>query len=312
MEKMITIGRLSKITGVSARCIRHYETIGLLTCPANTDSNYRLYGKAEIRKLQDIALLRSLDFSLGEIAEIVNADENLLVSKLFEERLLTLHKEISRLQRSKDILTAVTTIYKMQGLQYINNFHIVEEMITMSTKFGNIFSRLEVALQIKILKELYNTGTLLPETVKEIGSDSGQVLLNELHMVMVKALLNKSSYEVEKNIMMELEKQDIDFCNSIKKALFTFEDISLLPDDTISQWLTMCDDDELCLALADSGNYLKSKILNNMSEERALRLKKIMDSQDAVSLDQEYLATNHLLEILQKMEEDNIIALERF
>ncbi|HEX3022655.1 MAG TPA: FliG C-terminal domain-containing protein [Lachnospiraceae bacterium] len=131
-------------------------------------------------------------------------------------------------------------------------------------------------------------------------------------MVMVKTLLNKSSCEVEKNIMMELEKEDIDFGNSIKKALFTFEDISLLPDDTITKWLLMCNDDELCIALADSGNFLKSKILNNMSGERAWRLKKMMDSQDAVSLDQEYLAMNHLLEILQKMEEDNRITLERF
>lgn len=52
MDKMITIVRLSRITGVSTRSIRHYESIGLLSCTAYFDSNYRLYGDKEIKRLQ--------------------------------------------------------------------------------------------------------------------------------------------------------------------------------------------------------------------------------------------------------------------
>lgn len=309
---MITIGRLSKMTGVSARSIRHYEKIGLLNCTANTFSNYRLYDEKEIKKLQQIILLRSLGLSLNEILEIMTADENAEIAEIFEKRLNILNKDISRLEKSKVLLEAVTNIYQTQGLEYINNFYLMEEMLYMSTKFSKIFNRLELGLQIKILKELYKTGTLLPETLREIGSESGQVLLKEIHMVMIKALLNKSNSEVEKNIMMTLEKEDIEFRNEIMKGLFTFDDIAKLPDETIKKWLTKCEDNELSIALKDSGNYLKNKVFNNMSCERSDRLKKSIENIDAVSLDQEFVAMNNLIDLLRKMEANGEIVIDRF
>jgi len=63
MDNLFSIGKLSKMTGVSTRSIRHYEEIGLLSCASVTDSNYRLYGEMELKRLQQILLLRSLEFS---------------------------------------------------------------------------------------------------------------------------------------------------------------------------------------------------------------------------------------------------------
>ncbi len=52
MEKLITIGKLAKMSGISTRTIRHYEEIGLLSYADSTDTNYRLYGENEIKRLE--------------------------------------------------------------------------------------------------------------------------------------------------------------------------------------------------------------------------------------------------------------------
>lgn len=96
----------------------------------------------------------------------------------------------------------------------------------MSTKFTKIFNRLDLRLQIKILKELYKTGTLSPETLREIGSKSGQLLLNELHMIIVETLLNGVEPGIERTIMETLEKEEPEFAEDAKKAMFTFSDIA--------------------------------------------------------------------------------------
>lgn len=70
----ITIGEMAKLCGVSVRTLHHYDERGLLPpAEVSADSGYRWYGEPEIRRLQEILLLRELDFSLQEIREILSS-----------------------------------------------------------------------------------------------------------------------------------------------------------------------------------------------------------------------------------------------
>lgn len=65
------VGELARRTGLSVRTLHYYDEIGLLTPPRRAESGYRLYGDAEIARLQQIASLRQLGFALDEIREIL-------------------------------------------------------------------------------------------------------------------------------------------------------------------------------------------------------------------------------------------------
>ena len=72
----MNIGEAAKLSGVSAKMVRHYESLGLLPNVPRTDSGYRQYGGREVHTLRFIRHARDLGFSMAEISELVKLWQN--------------------------------------------------------------------------------------------------------------------------------------------------------------------------------------------------------------------------------------------
>ncbi len=68
-----TVKKLSRMANVSARTLRYYDEIGILKPAGINSSGYRIYGQAEVDRLQQILFYRELDVSLESIKEIIAA-----------------------------------------------------------------------------------------------------------------------------------------------------------------------------------------------------------------------------------------------
>ncbi|MEJ8641783.1 MerR family transcriptional regulator [Streptomyces sp. MS1.HAVA.3] len=66
------IGEVARRSGVSARMLRHYESLGLVRPSGRTGSGYREYSKEDIRRIFHIESLRSLGLSLREIGRALD------------------------------------------------------------------------------------------------------------------------------------------------------------------------------------------------------------------------------------------------
>lgn len=67
----MNIGEASRRSAVSAKMIRHYESLGLLPKVARTDAGYRQYDAAAIHTLRFIRRARDLGFGMQEIGELL-------------------------------------------------------------------------------------------------------------------------------------------------------------------------------------------------------------------------------------------------
>lgn len=66
------IGEVARRSGVSARMLRHYESLGLVRPSGRTGSGYREYSAKDIRRIFHIESLRSLGLSLREIGRALD------------------------------------------------------------------------------------------------------------------------------------------------------------------------------------------------------------------------------------------------
>ncbi|MFE2985975.1 MerR family transcriptional regulator [Streptomyces sp. NPDC059262] len=66
------IGEVSRRSGVSARMLRHYESLGLVRPSGRTGSGYREYSAEDIRRIFHVESLRSLGMSLREIGRALD------------------------------------------------------------------------------------------------------------------------------------------------------------------------------------------------------------------------------------------------
>src|SRR3954452_5399146 len=66
-----TVQKLGSLAGVSTRTLRYYDEIGILKPARINSSGYRIYGQAEVDRLQQILFYRELDVSLDRIKEII-------------------------------------------------------------------------------------------------------------------------------------------------------------------------------------------------------------------------------------------------
>jgi len=109
MTALMNIGEAAKASGVSAKMIRHYESVGLFPEALRTESGYRQYGEKELSTLRFIRHSRDLGFSIEQIRELLGLWQNRRrpsrqVKALAQAHIQELEEKLQELQAMKATL----------------------------------------------------------------------------------------------------------------------------------------------------------------------------------------------------------------
>jgi len=117
---LFTIEQVSAQTGLTKRTLRYYEEVELLPPTGRTEGNYRRYSEEDIQRLERIKKLRDLlGFSLADIRELLNAEDERGLIKVAYQHETEVAAKIDQLDRADELIRSQLHLIeqKMEGLE---------------------------------------------------------------------------------------------------------------------------------------------------------------------------------------------------
>jgi len=104
MNELIKIREVSVKYDISARTLRYYEDMGLITSTRSDDYAYRLYDEAAVKRLEQILILRKLNISIKDIQRIFNTSGSEVVLEVLGKKVNAIDEEVSLLHELREIV----------------------------------------------------------------------------------------------------------------------------------------------------------------------------------------------------------------
>ena len=178
--KGLTVGEVAKISYVSIKTLRYYDSIGLLIPSQRDDSRYRRYSREDLVRLQSILFYKELDFTLVAIKELLDSDELEIIPRLKKQRELLLQKreKLASLLKTMDKTIDHMETHKPLTDEELYEGFSTEEIALIKQEVNEQFDEILVAQSNERIKGM-NTSQW--ESIKSHADDINLRLVALMH-----------------------------------------------------------------------------------------------------------------------------------
>lgn len=210
-----------------------------------------------------------------------------------------------------------------QLLNYMQNEHPQTIALVLSylspAQSGQILASLPLEKQAEVTRRIATMDRTAPDVIKEvekvIESKFSNMVSEDYTKVggidLIVDILNAVDRGTEKYIMEELEVQDTELSEEIRKRMFVFEDIVGLDPRSIQRFIREIDNSQWAIALKSASEDVKEVIFTNMSKRLVEMIKEDMEFMGPVRLKDIEEAQQNIVNTIRKLEESGEIITPR-
>lgn len=188
-----------------------------------------------------------------------------------------------------------------------------------SAQASVIISALTPDKQTDVARRIAQMDRTSPDMIKEVERVLEQKLsslVNQDYTIVggvdsIVDILNTVDRGTEKHIMENLEIEEPELADEIRRKMFVFEDILTLDDKSIQRVLREVDNNELAVALKGSNEEVQNIIFSNLSKRLATMIREDMDFMGPVRLKDVEEAQQKIVNIIRKLEDSAEIIISR-
>jgi DNA-binding transcriptional MerR regulator len=122
MNALIKIQEVSHKYDITARTLRYYEDMGLISSTRNDDYAYRLYDEAAIKRLEQILVLRKLNINIRDIKRIFSSSDSDVVLDVLGKKVQNIDDEVALLHELKEIVLGF--IRQIEQIDFNNDSNV--------------------------------------------------------------------------------------------------------------------------------------------------------------------------------------------
>ncbi|RDU22436.1 flagellar motor switch protein FliG [Anaerosacchariphilus polymeriproducens] len=184
---------------------------------------------------------------------------------------------------------------------------------------AQIVGALPIDKQADVAKRIAVMDGTSPDVIKEVErilDKKLSSLVNQDYTIIggveaIVDILNSVDRGTEKHIMENLEIDDPELADEIRKRMFVFEDILLLDDRAIQRVLRDVDNNDLSIALKGANQEVQNTIFNNLSKRLAAMIKEDMEYMGPVRMKDVEEAQQKIVGVIRKLEDSSEIVISR-
>lgn len=188
-----------------------------------------------------------------------------------------------------------------------------------SGQAAQVVSALPLEKQADVAKRIAQMDRTSPDVIKEVERVLERKLaslVNQDYTIIggvdaIVEILNTVDRGTEKHIMENLELEEPELADEIRKKMFVFEDILSLDDKTIQRVLRDVDNSDLGIALKGAGEEVRNVIFNNLSKRLATMIQEDMDFMGPVRMRDVEEAQQKIVSVIRKLEDAGEIVIAR-
>ena len=238
-------------------------------------------------------------------------------------------------EKAKDVLGKLTASLQVRPFEFIRktdasqilNFIQDEHPQTIAlilsylspSQAAGIVGSLPPDKQTDVAKRIATMDRTSPDVIKEVEDILEQKLaslVSQDYTIVggvdsVVAILNTVDRGTEKHIMENLEIEEPELADEIRRKMFVFEDILLLDNRAIQTVLREVENNELAVALKNANEDVQKVIFDNLSSRLASMIKEDMEFMGPVRLKDVEDAQQKIVNIIRKLEDAGEIVISR-